>query len=100
MKRYVLLIDGDFEKGECAKCPLLAVNNYYPDVVYCPINFGEVPCPLEEVKQGEWINKTNVVIYDDVYMADCTNCGEEIAIIGHDSFCPNCGADMRTRHDD
>ena len=52
---YILRISGDFEKGECEKCPLLAVNNYYPDVVYCSINFGEAPCPLEEAEQFEEI---------------------------------------------
>ena len=87
MSKYTLTIDGDFEKGECEKCPLLAVNNYYPDVVYCSINFGEVPCPLEEVKQGEW--KYNA-FYD---CWDCSICGHSMG--DQENFCSNCGADMR-----
>ena len=94
MSKYTITIEGDFEKGECEKCPLLAVNNYYPDVVYCPINFGEVPCPLEEVKQGEWMEREFCTSEEPDY-ATCSHCNERVVIGFDDNFCPNCGADMR-----
>lgn len=67
---------------------------------------------VEPVVRGEWIKMSDV---DGVYWA-CSECGEDIPRIAHfnpqfdlfpklksiekTSFCPNCGAEMRTQTDE
>lgn len=45
MKRYVLSIEGDFEKGDCLNCPLYGKAS--PLRVVCN-HTGEKDCPLEK----------------------------------------------------
>ena len=59
MSKYTITIEGDFEKGECWKCPW-GDNSSLDAVMLCVAMFG---CPLEEVpdtnvgeiRQGEWM---------------------------------------------
>ena len=102
MKRYVLLIDGDFEKGECGKCPISCEEVLPLDYVRerlakrLPLERG-VFCPLEEVKQGEWIREEQFSYRCPV----CNRGGSYFMELGlpytndEPVFCPNCGADMR-----
>ena len=87
MSKYTLTIEGDFEKGECEKCPLLSIHSYNPDLDCCVIEVRQEDCPLEEVKQGEWKHNS---LYDCL---ECSVCSYELT--GYEKFCPGCGADMR-----
>lgn len=51
--------------------------------------------PSAEPKQGEWLFKE---ITDDYHViGQCSVCKERKRI---DNYCPNCGADMRSIHND
>lgn len=56
MSKYTLTIEGDFEKGDCWECPIsYDTTDIYGDyTMRCPVVDCD-DCPLEEVKQGEWI---------------------------------------------
>lgn len=89
MSKYIITIEGDFEKGECEKCPLVK-KEYGVDVIayVCCFRTKEGLCPLEEVKRGEWINLEGQ--FDVVQCSECHKVHERVY-----RFCPNCGADMR-----
>lgn len=107
MSKYTITIEGDFEKGECGKCPLTYKTP--PDkvkwVVRCALCKYNKGCPLEEVtdtnvgeiKQGEWFlldECSNSGVY-------CSVCHKKVYKEKYanqklmSNFCPNCGADMR-----
>lgn len=56
-------------------------------------------CPLQEIKDGEWIPHETRVLWGDgttgVTMFRCSLCGYEQD--WQSKFCSNCGADMRER---
>ena len=102
---YILRISGDFEKGGCEKCPLskkyacVGEDSFFDTYLGCI--FQEIEgCPLEEVKQGEWI--FSEWGYPDRTLT-CNKCGYKYEGIDYTAkanhtlhnFCPNCGADMR-----
>jgi hypothetical protein len=109
MSKYTLTIEGDFEKGDCDKCPLAVTGDFYKTLEGGRANanwecmFEEIDdCPLEEVKQGEWI--FSEWGYPDRTLT-CNKCGYKYEGIDYTAkanhtlhnFCPNCGADMRGR---
>ena len=105
MAKYTITIEGDFEKGDCRKCPIGVASDIQKGkgVIYsCMYALGggsKEFCPLEEVKQGEWVKTLDDVI--------CSNCGVSANLDADEYFirdkvrfdesnlCPNCGADMR-----
>lgn len=101
MSKYTLTIEGDFEKGECDKCSLskkyacVGEDSFFDTYLGCI--FQEIEdCPLEEVKQGEWIK----IEVDMCYFYICSNCGCDIPEnrFHNDwfsNFCPNCGTPMK-----
>ena len=71
----------------------------YPDACYEQLR-GAVDMAIEalqEQKQGEWLEREYVQVYEDGYeSAICSECGAEITLeYPYDNFCPNCGAGMR-----
>lgn len=50
---------------------------------------------IEKRKTGEWINITNDESLEEEY--ECSMCGYELFYSNPTNFCPNCGADMRTK---
>lgn len=71
MNKYTLTIEGDFEKGDCRKCPIGVASDILKGkgVIYsCMYALGggsKEFCPLEEVKQGE-IHKKVTEIYEAI----------------------------------
>lgn len=55
MSKYILTIEGNFEKGDCYSCPLAfnAEDIYGDSVSLCSQMVSYEDCPLEEVKQGD-----------------------------------------------
>ena len=51
--------------------------------------------------KGEWIEKYNGNGWNDFWDYTCSNCGKKYeradAVLYHANYCPNCGADMRTK---
>ena len=95
MSKYILRISGDFEKGDCEKCPIANIN--YSDFV-CVVD-KEV-CPLEEVKQGIKPIITPLYIPTGVHIDDAVRCGSCDAFICYPTeldieeeyrFCRKCG---------
>ena len=104
---YTLRISGDFEKGDCRKCPIGVASDILKGkgVIYsCMYALGggsKEFCPLEEVKQGEW--KPSIWGYPD-RTSTCSICGFQYDATDYRTvdfkknlypICPNCGADMR-----
>lgn len=58
MSKYTLTIEGNFEKGDCYSCPLalIAYDLFRDDDPHCMADCESENCPLEEVKQGEWMD--------------------------------------------
>lgn len=58
---------------------------------------NDAPTVHADRPHGEWINREKCQVDEDAYeVATCSECGAEITIeYPHDSYCPNCGADMR-----
>lgn len=58
-------------------------------IVYAPT--------IDPVKHGRWIDTGEYVTtaYGHLDIYKCSACNAEVTIDDHDSFCPNCGADMR-----
>ena len=54
-----------------------------------------------ERPQGEWIGKEEYDDYPNKMVCECSECGKMICILHNDfpNFCPNCGAQMKTRTD-
>lgn len=52
---------------------------------------------LADKPTGKWVNREKCQVDEDAYeVATCSECGAEITIeYPYDSYCPNCGADMR-----
>ena len=101
MSKYTLTIEGDFEKGECYGCPLSYTTSdiHYDETEFCVLGANYNDCPLEEVKQGEWIKTIDDVV--------CSLCGESANLDADEyfirdkvrfhksDFCPNCGTPMK-----
>lgn len=52
--------------------------------------------PVFEYKQARWIGKQYCNMDgENTYCATCSGCNEEIVLWIYDSYCPNCGAEMR-----
>lgn len=53
--------------------------------------------PTIEPECGEWIDEGyyTTTAYGTLYSYTCSNCNADVIIEDYDSFCPNCGADMR-----
>lgn len=56
-----------------------------------------INAPTVERPRGEWINEGGYVTtaYGSLDVYRCSHCDQEITIDNFDSYCPNCGADMR-----
>lgn len=53
------------------------------------------------VVRGEWIAEMIPNIWDDDYVDICYKCSEcGMRSHGESPFCPNCGADLRTKEED
>lgn len=52
---------------------------------------------LADKPTGEWVNREKCQVDEDAYeVATCSECGAEITIeYPYDSYCPNCGVNMR-----
>ena len=83
MNKYTLTIEGDFEKGECRKCPIskkyacVGEDSFFDTYLGC--TFKEIEdCPLEKVRI-------------------CHVCGSKVEydIVTKYDFCQNCGTDVR-----
>ena len=61
-----------------------------------------LPSVQPERKKGHWIDREHCQVDEDGYdIGICSVCGEEITIDPlHDNFCPNCGADLKTKETD
>ena len=91
MSKYTLTIEGDFGRFECYKCPCFVEIELCCDerAVRCAFGGNYEECPLEEVKQGEWI------VQDETYTKfTCSVCGSFNHAIKW-KFCPICGTEMR-----
>ena len=80
-----------------------AIKNWDWQELYLPVHFQQVleeipPADVRPVVRGRWI-----VRMSEIYPADstieCDQCHEVQTAFISDSFCPNCGADMRTGGD-
>ena len=50
---------------------------------------------IEPVKRGKWVGKQYCNMDDaNTYCANCSECGVEVCLWEHESYCPNCGANM------
>ena len=61
-----------------------------------------MPSAQPERKKGHWIDREHCQVDEDGYdIGICSVCGEEITIDPlNDNFCPNCGADLKTKETD
>jgi NAD-dependent SIR2 family protein deacetylase len=102
MSKYTITIEGDFEKGECEKCPLslMEYDLFHDDEWHCMTGGESSNCPLEEVVvaknatvEGEWTHTG----YGGEW--ECSNCKSQMALSddtnGHPRYCPECGAKMK-----
>lgn len=102
--KYRLEFEGDFEKGECEKCPLsyraCAGCESDGSELYCVL-YGMGNCPLEEVKPSEADNKQSDWEWISFSEMMCRNCG---TLVFRDfrsedwafpDACPNCGTPMK-----
>ena len=66
-----------------------------PDV-FCDVH-SMPAADVAPVVHGEWINEGVYVTtaYGSLDVYRCSVCDREITIDDFDSYCPNCGADMR-----
>ena len=62
----------------------------------------QLPSAQPERKKGHWIDREHCQVDEDGYdIGICSVCGEEITIDPlNDNFCPNCGADLKTKETD
>lgn len=93
---YIVKISGEFERGECYKCPLVK-KEYGTDVTayVCYFRTKEGRCPLEEVKQGEW---KELKTFGGIEGVMCSECGyREYSHVKYTrfEFCPKCGKPMK-----
>lgn len=104
MSKYILELEGNFKKGECKSCflsylePMMEHGEIigYESACVLWANFDN--CPLEEVKQGEWMVNCILPHNGTVGNWKCTIC--KGVSLKNSNFCPNCGTPMKEVSDE
>ena len=89
----------DIEKPKrCGKCPMHNDGNDYCKLAHDHASFVRAKgCPIQEPKTGHW---RPIYQGDEIIDYRCSECefGSTFGKSTHGmNFCPNCGADMRTK---
>ncbi len=78
---------------------LIHNRSFYPALVASAIK-NTPTADVVEVRHGEWIEKPNPWGQDGSHTYVCTECDEQISILGRKpKFCPECGAKMNVEQE-